>query len=76
MPELKMPEKPPSRNDVLRRPTLLSFTDRTYVVKIDRQVCPVKRPYLPADLIPLCGDITIERIPKEVPLPIWKNVKL
>jgi len=60
-----MPEKSPSRNDVLRRPTLSSFIDRTYFIKIDCQLCRVKRLYLPADLIPLCGDITVERIPKK-----------
>lgn len=57
-----MPEKSPSRHEVLSAPTLSRFDDGSYLVKIDCAHCRVTRFYDPADLKRLCGDIPVRRI--------------
>ena len=60
-----MPEKAPSRMDVLSAPTLRNYADGSYFVKIDCAFCQVKRFYEPVDLLQLCGNISVRQIAKQ-----------
>ena len=60
-----MPEKPASRTDVLSAPTLSSYSNGSYYIKIDCALCRLKRFYEPVDLLQLCGNITIRRIAQQ-----------
>ncbi|MGG6895814.1 hypothetical protein [Rhizobium sp. BR 315] len=60
-----MPEKAPSRVDVLSAPTLRYYANGSYYVKIDCAHCRVKRFYEPVDLLQLCGNISVRQIAKQ-----------
>lgn len=60
-----MPEKAPSRMDVLSAPTLRHYADGSYFVKITCEFCQVKRFYEPVDILQLCGNISVRQIAKQ-----------
>ncbi|SCB38940.1 hypothetical protein [Rhizobium hainanense] len=60
-----MPEKAPTRVDVLSAPTLSYYATGSYYVKIDCALCRVKRFYEPVDLLQLCGNISVRHIAKQ-----------
>lgn len=60
-----MPEKAPSRVDVLSAATLRNYATGSYYVKIDCALCRVKRFYEPVDLLQLCGNISVRQIAKQ-----------
>lgn len=60
-----MPEKAPSRMDVLSAPTLSSYAKGSHFVKITCEFCRLKRFYEPVDIMQLCGNISVRRIAKQ-----------
>ena len=59
MPEQNPPSRPHPRHKI---PTLSSFTTQTLFIKVGCRLCSVRHLYRPADLIPLCGDVTVFEI--------------
>lgn len=57
-----MPEKAPSRMDVLSAPTLSSYAQGSHFVKITCEFCRLKRFYEPVDIMQLCGNISVRQI--------------
>jgi len=60
-----MPEKAPSRMDVLSAPTLSSYAQGSHFVKITCELCRVQRFYEPVDIMQLCGNISVRQIAKQ-----------
>lgn len=60
-----MPEKAPSRIDVLSAPTLSAYANGSYYIKVYCAHCRVTRFYEPVDLLQLCGNISIRHIAKQ-----------
>ena len=48
--------------DVLSAPTLRSYADGSYFVKITCEFCQLKRFYEPVDILQLCGNISVRQI--------------
>lgn len=59
MPEQHPPSRPYARHKI---PTLSAFTTDSLFIRIKCTWCKIDHLYRPADLVPLCGDITVYEI--------------